>query len=145
MKVAKSIEIATPPEKVWPFLAEPEKVLEWYLPLQRFEYSGEQRGVGAPLRFEEKTTGQLMKLDCVVTESVENERFAFRMVSGNMMKSYEERWALEAAPSGTRFNYLFQGEMPFGILGKIISPLAQRSSAATAGKMLAKLKSLAEA
>ena len=86
-----------------------------------------------------------MKLNCVVTEYVENEKFAFKMTSGNMMKSYEERWTVEVTPSGSHFTFMEQGELPYGIIGRIIGPLAQRSSAAIVEKMLAKLKSLAEA
>ena len=47
MKVQKSIEIAAPPDKVWPFLIEPEKILEWCITFLKLEYTGEQRsGVG---------------------------------------------------------------------------------------------------
>ena len=66
------------------------------------------------------------------------------MVSGNMMKSYQERWTLEATASGSRFTFMEQGELGLGIIGKIIGPLAERGSAATIDKMLAKLKSLVE-
>ena len=49
MEVQRSIAIAAPPEKVWAFLADPERILEWYFPLRRFEYTGEARhSVGAP-------------------------------------------------------------------------------------------------
>ena len=73
MNVQMSIEIKEPPEKVWPFMIEPEKVLEWYIPLKKFEYTGEkQKEVGAPFYFEEKTTGGTIKLNCKVTEVVEN-------------------------------------------------------------------------
>ena len=146
MKVEKSIDIAAPPEKIWPFLSEPEKILDWYIPLQKFEYTGDQRNkVGAPFYYEEKTTGGTIKLNCEVTELTENERFAFRMTSGNMLKSYEEVWTVKATPSGSQFTFLENGELGMGIIGKIIGPMAQRSSAATIDKMLAKLKSLAEA
>jgi uncharacterized protein YndB with AHSA1/START domain len=146
MRVEKSIEIAAPPEKVWPFLAEPNKVLEWYIPLQKFEYTSEQRGgVGAPLYFEEKVAGQLMKLNCEVTEWVENEKLAFKMTSGKGMKSYEEIWTIKATPSGSKFTFTEQGELPYGTISKLIEPLAQCMSGATINKMLAKLKSLAEA
>ena len=145
MKVQRSIDIAAPPQKIWPFLTEPEKILEWYTLLQKFGYTGEQRHkVGAPFYFEEKVATGLMKLNCVVTEYVENEKFAFKMTSGNMMKSYEERWTVEVTPSGSHFTFMEQGELPYGIIGRIIGPLAQRSSAAIIEKMLAKLKSLAE-
>ena len=146
MKVEKSIDIAAPPEKVWPFLAEPEKVLEWYLPLQRFEYIGEQQGrQGTRLHFEEKVAGRIMKLNCEVTGWQENKRVAFRMMSGNVMKSYQERWTLEATPSGTRFTFMEQGELPYGIVGKILGLFAQGGSVVTVGQMLARLKTLAEA
>ena len=86
-----------------------------------------------------------MKLDCIVTECVENERFAFKMTSGSMMKSYEERWTVETASSGSRFTFIEQGELPYGFIGKIIEPLAQSMSGSVIKKMLAKLKSLVEA
>lgn len=146
MKVQRSINIAAPPEKVWPFVAEPEAILEWYMPLQKFEYTSDQRNeVGAPIHFEEKVGGRVLNLDCVVTEWAENEAFAFKMTAGNMMKSYQERWSLESTSSGSRFTFLEQGEMPYGVFGKILDPLAERSSASTVEKMLQKLKSLAEA
>jgi uncharacterized protein YndB with AHSA1/START domain len=145
MKVQRSINIAAPPEKVWPLVAEPEAILKWYMPLQKFEYTSEQRNeVGAPIHFEEKVGGRLLKLDCVVTEWAENEAFAFKMTTGDM-KSYQERWSLESTSSGSRFTFQEQGELPYGIVGKIVDPLAERGSAATVEKMLQKLKSLAEA
>jgi len=146
MRVVKSIEIAVPHEEVWPFFIDPEKVLQWYIPLQRFEYSSEKHGIeGAPLYFEEKVSGRLMKLDCVVTECIENERFAFNMISGSMMKSYEERWTVETTSSGSKFTFMEQGELPYGFIGKIIEPIAKSMSGSVIKKMLVKLKNLAEA
>jgi uncharacterized protein YndB with AHSA1/START domain len=145
MRVQKSIAIEAPPERIWPYLVEPEKILEWYFPLQEFEYTSQQRGgVGAPLYFQEKTSGGTMKLNCVITEWVENETLAFKMTSGNMLKSYQERWSVEATPSGSRFTFGEQGEFPNWILDKVIGPLAQRSSESTVEKMLTRLKSLVE-
>jgi len=145
MKVQRSIEIMAPPEKIWPFLVEPIKTLEWYIPLQKFEYTSDQsRKVGAPFYFEEKLPTGTMKLNCEVTEWVENESFAFKMTSGSMMKSYEERWSVEATQSGGRFTFAEQGELP-GIFGRFIGAIAERSSGGTIEKMLAKLKSLVEA
>jgi uncharacterized protein YndB with AHSA1/START domain len=144
MQVQRSIEIMAPPEKIWPLLAEPQKILEWYFPLQKFEYTGDQKNsVGAPFYFEEKLPTGTMKLNCEVTEWVDNERFAFRMISGNMMKSYEEKWTVEATPSGGRFTFAEQGEIP-GIFGTLFGRIAERGSAGTIDKMLKKLKSLAE-
>jgi hypothetical protein len=86
-----------------------------------------------------------MKLNFAVTEWVENEKIAFSMTSGTGLKGYEQRWAVEATPSGSRFTFMEKVELPYGIIGKILGLFTQFSSKATAGKMLAKLKSLAEA
>jgi uncharacterized protein YndB with AHSA1/START domain len=145
MKVQKSIEIMAPPENIWPFMTEPEKIRGWYTPLQEFKYTGDRPGeVGTPLFFQEKVATGIMKLDCEVTENKKNESFAFKMTSGNMMKSYEERWLVEATPSGSRFTFTEQGEIP-GFGGRLMGPIAQIMSGATVNKMLKTLKSQVEA
>ncbi|MBA7696749.1 hypothetical protein ES703_105400 [subsurface metagenome] len=145
MRVQRSIEITAPPEKIWPFLVEPEKILKWFTLLQKFEYTGEQRsGVGTPFYYEEKSGGRLMKLNYVVTEWVENERLAFSMTSGTGVKGYEQSWTVEATPDGSRFTFMENVELPFGIIGKLIGVVGRCSSEATVGKMLPILKSLAE-
>ncbi|HJX69749.1 MAG TPA: SRPBCC family protein [Dehalococcoidia bacterium] len=146
MNVERSIEIAVPPDKIWPFMVEPEKILEWCITLKKFEHTSEQRsGVGTPFYFEEKAVGRLMKLNFAVTEWVENEKLAFNMTSGKGVKGYEQRWTLEATPSGSRFTFMEKVELPYGIIGKILGLLAQFLSRLTVKKMLAKLKNLAEA
>ena len=86
-----------------------------------------------------------MRLNFAVTEWVENKRLAFSKTSGNFVKGYEQRWTVEATPSGSRFTFMEKVELPYGIIGKVIGLFARRSSEATVGEMLAKLKSLAEA
>jgi len=147
MRVQRSIEIAVPPEKIWPFLVEPEKILKWCITFQKFEYSGDQRsGAGTTLYIEEKAGPMpLMKLNFAVTEWAENEKIAFSMTSGTGVKGYEQRWLVETIPSGSRFTFTENVKLPFGIIGKLIGVVGQRSSEATVGKMLPILKSLAEA
>ena len=146
MKVQKSIEISVPPDKIWPFLIEPEKILKWCITFQKFEYTGEQRsGVGTTFYLEEKAGGPLMKLNFSIKEWVENERVAFSMISGTFVKGYEQSWTVEATPSGSRFTFIEEVKLPYGIIGKIMGLFAQRGSEAAVGKMLTKLKSLAEA
>jgi len=146
MRVQKSIEISAPPERVWSFFVEPEKVLQWYSTLKRFEYTGDQRsGVGTPLYIEEQAGGPLMKILFEATEWKENEKLALRMVSGSGVKSYKQVWLLETTPAGSRFSFMEEIELPFGIIGKLIGLIAQRMSEATVDKMQLKLKALAEA
>jgi uncharacterized protein YndB with AHSA1/START domain len=146
MRVQRSIEIAAPPEKIWPFLVEPEKILKWCTTIEKFEYTGEQRsGVGTPFYFEEKAGGRLMKFNFVATEWVENKRLVSRMTSGNFLKGYVQGGTIEATPSGSRFTFDEDVKLPYGIIGKFIGLFARRSSEAHLKEMLAKLKSLAEA
>ncbi len=147
MRVQKSMEIAAPPEKIWPLLVEPESVLKWCITFRKFEYPGEQRsGVGTPLYVEEKVGPMpLMKLNFTVTEWTENEKIAFKLTSGTGAKGYDQSWTIDSTPAGSRFTFVENFVLPLGVIGKIISPLAERSSGANVEKMLAILKSLAEA
>ena len=142
MKIQMSIEIASPPEKIWPFLVQPEKILKWCIFLQKFEYSGEQHsGVGTPFYSEEKVGGQLVQLNFVVTEWVENKSVVCRMTSGNFLKGYEQRSTIEIALSGSRFTYIEESKLPYGIIGKILGLFVRSSSEAHVKEMLVKLKS----
>lgn len=67
------------------------------------------------------------------------------MTSGTGVKGYEQRWIVETTPSGSRFTFMENVKLPFGIIGKLIGLVARRSSEAHVGEMLAKLKNLAEA
>ena len=146
MKVRGSTEIVVSKEKIWPFLTEPDKILKWYIPMQKFEYTTQQRsGVGTPFYFEEKSPMGLMKLNFVVTEWVENEKLAFKMTSGNLVKAYEQKWIVEATPSGSKFTYIEDFTLPYGFIGKILGFFGRSSSQAHVKEMLGKLKSLTEA
>ena len=145
MKVQKSIEIAAPPQTIWPFFIEPEKVLKWCITFKRFEFTGNQRsGVGTPLYIEEQAGGGLTKMQFEVTEWKDNEKVALRMVSGANYGSYDQQWSLEPIPSGSRFTFREEIILPYGFIGKLIGLIAQRMSAATVDKMLTILKALAE-
>jgi len=145
MRVQRSIEIAAPPERIWPFLVEPEKILRWFTLLKKFEYTGEQRsGVGTPFYYEEKSGGRLMKLSYKVTEWVENERLAFTLTSGSLKKD-EQVWFIETTPLGSRFTLKEDVEMTGGIIGKIMGALfAGRMIGKHLEEILANLKRLAE-
>ncbi len=146
MRVQKSIEIAAPPEKIWPYLVEPEKILAWFTLLQSFEYTGENReGVGTRLCWEEKARGSPIKLSLTITEWSENERLAFSNATANPENSYELTWALASTPLGSRFTFAEELELPFGNIGKIMGLLAGCREKYDVGKRLTRLKRLVEA
>ena len=146
MRIQRSTEIAASTEKIWPFMTEPEKVLQWCITFEKFDYPGEQHsGTGTPLYVEEKKPGQPMKLNFVTTDWAENERISFKMESGDFVKKYEQVWAIDPTPSGSRFTFSEDIEFPYGVLGKAMGLLSKRGSEAHVKTMLTNLKTLAEA
>jgi uncharacterized protein YndB with AHSA1/START domain len=146
MQVRQSVEIAAPPERIWPLLVEPDNVLKWYPTLRTFQYEDAgRRGPGARVYAEEKASGMLMKLHFVVTDWVENRTVSLHMVSGTGVKGYDQSWRVEPLPAGSRFTFEEHVELPYGVLGSLIGKVGQRSSESHVKEMLAELKALAEA
>lgn len=81
MHVQRSTEIAAPPARIWPLLAEPEDVMRWYQVLRIFRYEEGTRGKGAHIYAEEQGAG-LVKLDFVVTEWTVERAIALHMTRG---------------------------------------------------------------
>ncbi len=145
MRIEKSIEISTPPEKVWPFLIEPEKILKWCSTFIKFEYTSEQnRGMGAHIYVEEKAGGPLMKINFAVTEWVENEKLTFKMTSGSGVKSYRIKHTLETSPTGCIYTFMEEFELPMGIIGKLIEAIGKGVAKRHINEYLAELKRLVE-
>ena len=67
------------------------------------------------------------------------------MVSGASYKSYRQELILEPIQAGSRFTFMEEIILPYGIIGKLIGIFAERMSSATVDKMFTKLKALAEA
>jgi uncharacterized protein YndB with AHSA1/START domain len=146
MIINKSIDIAAPPEKIWPFLVEPKKILQWFTILEKFEYTSKQHsGAGATFFYEEKSAGRIMKLNYKVTEWVENQKLAFSLTSGPANKD-DQVWSIKATPSGSTFTLDEDFEMPWGIFGKILEVLfVNRQVGKRLEEIIANLKKLAEA
>lgn len=145
MKVRKSIEIKAPPEKIWPFLVEPEKVLQWYITFKKFEYTGSQKsGVGTPIFIEEHAGGSRMNLHFEATAWEQDSKLALRLVSGTGVKFYNHLWTIEKIPSGSLFTCAEEVGLPLGILGRLIGSFLVKRSEATVDKILLILKTLVE-
>lgn len=141
-----SVDINAPPEKVWPYLVDPEKTMSWYTMLKKFDYTnGKSGGMGANFYWEEMVRGRIYATHFTTTEWVENKVFAFKMTSGKSFKSYDERWQIEETPTGSRFSFNDHIEFPYGPFGKIMGWFGERSAKTTGQEILANLKRLAEA
>lgn len=145
MKVEKSIEIQATPDKIWPFLIEPEKILMWFDSFKKCEYTNDKHsGVGTAYYVEEKVPGPLRKINFKVKNWNENETLILEMTSGKNVNSYEIQWNLKPTQSGTTFHFIEEIGMPFGVIGKILGVLGQNTADKMVEGMLMKLKNLSE-
>ncbi|MBW2357061.1 MAG: hypothetical protein JRF23_09955 [Deltaproteobacteria bacterium] len=110
------------------------------------QYAGEQRsGVGTRYYVEEKVPGPLRKIYFEAAVWDENAVLNLRMTSGENVSSYEIHWKLAAHGTGTTFHFVENIGMPFGILGRLLGVLGQRTAEKMVETMLRRLKTLCEA
>ncbi len=107
-QVEVMVHIDAPPEVVWPYMDDLPFLRA--LPFTTLEVIGEPVNVGTKYRWTfALPLGLTFRLDEVVTEWVENERIAYRAISG---------WAMEAGPvltperGGTRFRFTLRYRLP---------------------------------
>ncbi|MFC1886859.1 SRPBCC family protein [Thermodesulfobacteriota bacterium] len=145
MKVEKTIEISVAPEKIWPFLVDPTKIVMWFDSFKKCEYVNEKHaGAGTTYYVEEKVPGPLRKINFEAIVWNENESLALEMTSGKNVNSYVIRWNLKATQPGTTFHFVEEIGMPFGVIGKILGVLGQSTADKMVEGMLIKLKNLSE-
>jgi uncharacterized protein YndB with AHSA1/START domain len=145
MEINRSIEIEAAPEKIWHFLLEPERIVQWCFTLRSFEYTSPMSyGIGASFKYREQGRLHSVELNCIITEWIENKKMTFEMTGGKDFKGYKETWMIEPYSGGSRFSFIQQSHLPFGILGKIMEPVSRRRALATVDEMLARLKRLVE-
>ena len=146
MKVEKSIKISAPPEKIWPFLIDAEKIPMWFDSFRKCEITSEKKsGVGTTYYIEEKVPGPLRKINFESTTWDENECLILNMTKGANVSSYEIRWNLHGDETGTTFHFVEEVGMPFGVIGKVLGVLGQNTANKMVEQMLGKLKALSEA
>ncbi len=145
MLVQQSIHIDAPAEKIWPFLVEPEKIMQWCITFLKFEYAGDQHeGIGTPIHIKEQSGPMKMDILFEVTEWNKHEKIAFHKVSGSGPESYWQEWATVSDDSGSTFSFREEIIMPWGVIGRIIESLAKGISQKTVDEMLTMLKRLVE-
>lgn len=144
MQMTMSVDIGAAPEAVWPYLVEPEKAMQWYTMLEKFEYTNGKTGPESTFYWEEDVRGKIYSNHFRTTEWVENQVFAFEMTSGNFFKSYTERWEIEPTADGCRFSFNDTLEFPYGVWGKVMGFFGERMAKKSSQTILQNLKGLAE-
>lgn len=128
--VERTLEIKAPVEKVWAFMTNWDRVPEWAKTVEKFEITSKQRsGVGMTSHEVGVLAGRWRyEYDGEVTEFVENEIIAWRVVSGDKVvrKGTKVSWTLTPTKVGTQLTYTSDYEVPYSIFGKIIERLIFR-------------------
>jgi len=143
-RVERSIEIKAPPGRVWEMLALDRQV-EWMDKFKSAEYTSEVRTpkdkyrVGASGHMNIKGLGEF---DFEVTESLENEKMTYHQQSVSIARGLGiETLILEPVEEGTKFTYVHDYFVPWGILDKL---WAKRAGEKWLERSLEKLKSILE-
>lgn len=148
-RVEKSIEVKASPEKEWELLAF-DRFPEWQVGFsdsKSVEYTSDvptlkdKYKVGASAHAVPKKQGGSIKYNFKVTESLENRKITHRMYG-----KYDAlvAFTLDPIEAGTKFTYRVDYETPWGILGKILSPLVHRIMEREVDRDLKGLKSILE-
>ena len=145
MRVHLGVDIEAPPETVWSYLVEPEKVMQWYDMLEVFEYTNEERGPGSTFYWEEDVRGKIYRNHFRTTEWVPNRVFAYEMTESSFFKCYTERWALEPTPTGCRFSFDDSLVFPYGPWGRVMGWFGEKMAKKSSRQILQNLKRLSEA
>ena len=145
MLVSMSIDIGAPPEEVWPYLVEPDKTMEWFTALKRFDWTSEPGGVGSTFYWLEEASGRQFNINFETTEWEPNRVFGYRITEGYFFKSYDERWTIDEIPGGCRFTFNDHIVFPYGPIGRIIGFFAARSAATEGAEIRENLKRIVEA
>ncbi len=99
-KVQRSVQVAAPPSKIYPLIADPRQWKNWTVwnqrdPAMQVQYSGAESGAGAKWSWQSKTEGNgVMEF----TAAVPNERIVYALSFPDMGMS--SRGELQLVPDG---------------------------------------------
>jgi uncharacterized protein YndB with AHSA1/START domain len=123
MKIEDTIDIDRPPEAVFAYLTDPDKLPEW-----QTSTVAVKREASGPLtvgeRFKEvhKAMGRELESTVEVAQSDPPRVFALRILDGAL--PLDGRWTFEPAGDGTRLHFV--GEADVGGAKRLVRPLIAR-------------------
>jgi uncharacterized protein YndB with AHSA1/START domain len=112
-KVQRSMQIAAPPAKVYPLIADPRQWKNWSVwnqrdPAMQMQYSGADSGAGAKWSWQSKTEGNgAMEF----TAAVPNERIVYALSFPDMGMTSRGELQLVPEDTGTRVTWTNEGDM----------------------------------
>jgi uncharacterized membrane protein len=144
MRVAASITVHAPPDQVWEFVSDPERVLSFMSGVTRWEVEGEQRGgLGARYRILFRVGAAEIGGLVEIVEWEEPCELAWTSVLGIDQRG---RWRLRELPGGrTRVELrMAYGVAGSGLLGWLAERVAAPSVVSHLRRSLAQLRRMIE-
>ena len=135
-KVARSIIINAPVEKVFTYIADPKNELETVPSITDIRDIIGQ-GVGQRYSWTYKMMGISLKGESEVIEYVPNERYVTRS-TGGIISTWT--WTVKPEGDGTQLNLVVEYTIPVPVLGKVGERLVSRQNQREADLAMATLK-----
>jgi len=145
MRTEYGIEVNCPPERLWPFLEDPEKQKLWMKGLlENVATSTQQTGVGATFKMKIKEGGKIAEYFGEVLKYERNKLLGIKLWGGALkdMEVFVD-YRLIDLNGRTRLDYLATMEIK-GLMMKIFSPLFKAFSMMQLKSFFKILKRLAE-
>jgi len=142
-KVNESVWLNARPEEVWPFIVEPERLMQWRTDIRRFEILDEEpAGVGTRFYIEKEVNKEMRRFDCVIERLDENRRFAFAGESPGFASVQAE---YEIVPEGEGCRFVIRETVNVSGINPLVDRLfVQWGLARTIRGFLARLRSVVE-
>ena len=99
-----------------------DKMPEWMDTVKKAEWTSKDKNkVGSTIHIVGEAAGAKMEYDAEITEFIENEKGAWRTISGNVTSF--GGITLSPTKAGTKVDLAFNYELPYSVLGKLIDKL----------------------
>ncbi len=142
LRCESTVTIGRPPEQVFPWLIEDDKVPQWMTGLERYEPA--EPGplhVGSRIHQELSVSGQRLSFELEVTELAPPQRAVLRFAGSGFDAANE--YALDEATGGTRVTWVVGGDTT-SFKAKLVAPMVQAKLQEKLDADLARLRALLE-
>ena len=138
--VKEAVTLNATPEKVWLFVTELEKLIQWRTDIKKFEVSEkEPLEVGKCFSIEKEVQGGVQRFDCTIAQLEENRRFAFEAEAAGFAKVTA---VYEIIPEGDGCKFIINETVDVPNIHPSAEVFMQRGLSETIRGFLANLKSM---
>jgi carbon monoxide dehydrogenase subunit G len=142
LRCESTVTVAAPPETVFPWLLEADKVPQWMTGLEVYEpLAPGPLQVGSRIRQHLAVSGQQLKFELEIVELAPPARAVLRF-EGSGFKAANE-YAVAAAPGGAAVTWVISGDTT-SFKAKLIAPMVQAKLQEKLDGDLARLRALLE-